>query len=688
MSSIDKSSFQVSSLKGVGPKISEQLKEKGIHDILDLLFYLPIRYDDRTSLTSLSKVYHGQSVLLDAEIIQTQIQFGKRRSLLCQVCVAHLKIGLRFYHFSNAQRHQLAVGSKLRVLGTVYKGASGLEIYHPEYTVFNDSPPPFAESLTPIYSDTIGLSQNKIRGLMQQSLERIDESKIETFLDDLLKDVSIKQSLQQLHFPDKYVNLHALESGEHPAQQYLIQEELTAHYLSRKQSFDKVKSNLAPAASSLKMAQQFVASLPYQLTSAQHKVCGEISKDLKQSSPMTRLLQGDVGSGKTVVASYAAVQMIEQAFQVALMVPTEILAQQHANNLRNWLSPFSITVSCLLGKMPAKKKREVLEQLALGEIDLVVGTHALFQSDVEYARLGLVIVDEQHRFGVHQRLALLDKTAKNNWAPHQLIMTATPIPRTLAMGLYAGMDVSVIDELPAGRQAIDTVLMDVKKRDALLERIAHACEQGKQVYWVCTLIEQSDVMDSQAAEEALQLLQERLPQLRIGLLHGRVKQTEKQRIMDQFVRHELDILVATTVIEVGVDVPNASIIVIENPERLGLAQLHQLRGRVGRGSEKSFCILLYGQKLSEFSKQRLQIIRQHQDGFIIAEEDLKLRGAGDFFGVRQSGDLSMRIANLSRDAYLLESVKDIADKLQEKYPQRVEGLIQRWLPNAQIYANV
>ncbi|MEM8593772.1 MAG: ATP-dependent DNA helicase RecG [Pseudomonadota bacterium] len=681
-------SFPLTELTGVGPKISAQLQEKGISTGLDLLFYLPMRYDDRTRLTRTSDVRHGQRVLLDAQVIRSQVQFGRRRSLLCQVSVEHLSIGLRFYFFSKQQQAALKPGANVRVIGTVYKGASGLEMYHPEYTVFSNEPPALDTQLTPIYSDTLGLSQKKIRSLMQQCFQRTSDDDIPAYLSGFVGQVSLLAQLNLLHFPNAELSLSALEMGEHPAQQYLIQEELAAHYLSRKQSFDDIKRQAAPAAPSNTLQQQFLDGLPFEMTDAQRRVCGEISSDLNQSSPMMRLLQGDVGSGKTVVATMATLQLVGQGYQVALMAPTEILSQQHATTLRAWFAPLNVRVKCLLGKTPAKKKREILADLMSGKIHVLVGTHAVFQEDVAYARLGLVIVDEQHRFGVHQRLALLSKTEQNGWAPHQLIMTATPIPRTLAMGLYAGMNVSVIDELPKGRQAIDTVLMDGNKRDALLERVLSACNEGRQVYWVCTLIEQSDVMDSQAAEEALDMLTERLPSLRIGLLHGRVKQSDKQRIMDQFVNHELDVLVATTVIEVGVDVPNASIIVIENPERLGLAQLHQLRGRVGRGSTKSYCVLLYGQKLSEFSKARLKIIREHQDGFVIAEEDLKLRGAGDLFGVRQSGDLSMRIANLSRDAYLLESVKQVADQLQQDAPERIDGLMQRWLPNSSVYSQV
>ncbi|MFZ9583561.1 MAG: ATP-dependent DNA helicase RecG [Pseudohongiellaceae bacterium] len=681
-------------LKGVGPALAARLAALGLHTVLDLLFHLPLRYQDRTRVTPIGALRQGMDVVIEGTIAGSAIVFGKRRSLLVKVQDGSGITTLRFFHFSAAQRAALLVGTRIRCFGEVRWGRGGLELNHPEYQLLlQASPLPMAEHLTPLYPATEGLQQARLRKLLEQVLERLKEAHS---LPDLLPPALIDEerflplleALRVLHAPPPDVSLAQLEQGLHPAQRRLVFEELLANTLSLRRLRDRAQAQAAPALQPAGTLQQrLLAQLPFGLTGAQQRVAHEIACDLGKPLPMLRLVQGDVGSGKTLVAVLAALQAIESGHQVALMAPTEILAEQHFLTLDQWLSPLGLRLGFLSGKIKGRRRSEVLQALAAGDTALVVGTHALFQHDVQFQRLALVIIDEQHRFGVHQRLSLRDKGGQSGLWPHQLIMTATPIPRTLTMSAYADLDCSVIDELPPGRTPVNTALISAQRRAEVVARIEAACRGGRQAYWVCTLIEESEALECQAAEATFAELQQALPQLRIGLIHGRMKPAQKAEVMAAFKQHALQLLVATTVIEVGVDVPNASLMIIENPERLGLAQLHQLRGRVGRGSQESHCLLLYQTPLSETGRLRLALMRESCDGFFIAEQDLKIRGPGEILGTRQTGLMSFRIADLTRDAYLQPRVKDWAERIRAQHPQRVEPLIRRWLAGAEQYGN-
>jgi len=687
---------QITELKGVGPKLAEQLHKLQIRSLADLFFHLPFRYEDRSQITPIGALQPMRPAVIQGEVRGATVLFGKRRSLLVKLQDHSGVISLRFYHFSAAQKNQFSTGTTIRCYGEPRRGASGLELYHPEYTRLEEGLDlPLEPSLTPVYPATDGISQQRLRLLHEQALELLKADQVD--LTDLLPAAwlqqwrlpTLKDALLFLHTPPRETNLALLESGQHPAQKRLILEELLAHQLSLHKLRAQVQADEAPAIHSDKTLQRaLLQQLPFTPTGAQQRVVSEIEQDLTQPYPMLRLVQGDVGSGKTLVAALSACDLLQAGFQVALMAPTEILAEQHLNNLSGWFEPLGVKLGWLAGKVKGKARERSLAEIASGEAQLVVGTHALFQDDVHFARLGLIIIDEQHRFGVHQRLSLREKGVAQKLSPHQLIMTATPIPRTLAMSAYADLDTSVIDELPPGRSPITTVAIGEQRRPEVIERVNGACAEGAQAYWVCTLIEESEALQCQAAENTAQELAEALPHLRIGLVHGRMKAAEKADIMARFKAHELDLLVATTVIEVGVDVPNASLMIIENPERLGLAQLHQLRGRVGRGSAKSHCVLLYKAPLSFTSKQRLQVMRDSQDGFYIAEQDLQIRGPGELLGTRQTGLQMLRVADLQRDGDLLPQVRDMAQQLWTLHPHTVEPLIQRWLGDAERFANV
>ena len=636
---------KLTELKGVGPKLAEQLHKLHIHTLADLFFHLPFRYEDRSRITPIGALQPMSPAVFQGEVRGANILFGKRRSLLVKLQDHSGTVSLRFYHFNAAQKNQMSVGTTLRCYGEPRRGASGLEIYHPEYSVIRDDDPPELEAkLTPVYPATDGISQQRLRLLHEQATELLAQQALD--LPDLLpadwlqqwRLPTLSQALLFLHQPPSGTDLNRLMLGQHPAQKRLILEELLAHQLSLHKLRAQVQADQAPAViSQHALRNKLLAALPFKPTNAQQRVTAEITADLENPYPMLRLVQGDVGSGKTLVAALAACDLLEAGYQVALMAPTEILAEQHLQNLTGWFEPLGVQVGWLAGKIKGKARIQAQEAIADGSAQLVIGTHALFQDDVHFSRLGLVIIDEQHRFGVHQRLALREKGAHLNIAPHQLIMTATPIPRTLAMSAYADLDTSIIDELPPGRSPITTVAISDQRRPEVIERVNSACAEGAQAYWVCTLIEESETLQCQAAENTAAELREALPHLRIGLVHGRMKPKEKADVMASFKAHELDLLVATTVIEVGVDVPNASLMIIENPERLGLAQLHQLRGRVGRGSARSHCVLLYKNPLSFTSKQRIQVLRDSQDGFYIAEQDLQIRGPGEMLGTRQTG---------------------------------------------------
>ncbi len=686
----------VTTLKGVGPSMEAKLIKLGIHSIRDLLFHLPTRYQDRTRISPIGSLRPGDNVVIEGEIQLTEIKFGKRRMLLSRISDGTGCLTLRFFYFNNSQKDRLAKGRRFRCFGEVRPGPATLEMIHPETQIISDSlSEPMEESLTPIYPATEGLQQPAARKLVKQALEYLDRTG--NGLPELLPPEVLQQhnypttaeAIQFIHYPPPEVSQAQLEEGVHPAQQRLAFEELLAHQLSLRQLHGQIRQQGGPKLNgSGQLRKQFLDALPYQLTGAQQRVVNEINQDLAQPFPMQRLVQGDVGSGKTVVAAMAALAAIESGYQAVLMAPTELLAEQHYRNFADWLQPLGIEVRLLASKLKGKQRQQILEDLQSGESQMIVGTHALFQEGVEFKRLGLVIVDEQHRFGVHQRLALKEKGAGDGLYPHQLIMTATPIPRTLAMSVFADLDCSTIDELPPGRSPVDTVVVPDARRPEIIQRIYNACQQGRQVYWVCTLIEESDALQCQAAQDAEVELREALPGVRIGLVHGRMKPAEKDAVMNAFKRAELDLLVATTVIEVGVDVPNASLMVIENAERLGLAQLHQLRGRVGRGSAKSSCVLMYHGPLSRVAKSRLAIMRETNDGFLIARRDLEIRGPGEVLGTRQTGEITMQIANLLRDEALLPQVEETSELIQQRYPQLIGPLIQRWIGEGLRYAEV
>lgn len=685
----------VTHLKGVGPALAEKLHALGVHTVLDLLFHLPLRYQDRTRITAIGALRQGADVVIEGTIAGSAVMFGKRRSLMVKVQDGTGVTSLRFFHFSAAQKDALKTGARIRCYGEVRYGRGGIEMYHPEYQLQSDKAPlPLQDRLTPVYPATEGLQQNRLRSLVTQVFALLEKTQA---LPDLLPTALCKQydflplldALRFIHQPPADVSLEKLARGDHPAQVRLAFEELLANYLSLRRLRDQAQSHAAPALTAKGyLRPRLLASLPFSLTGAQERVGREIARDLGKKLPMLRLVQGDVGSGKTLVAVLAALQAVESGYQAVIMAPTEILAEQHYLNLDQWLAPLHVGMGFLSGKIKGKKREEVLHALKSGEAQVIVGTHALFQEGVAFHKLGLIVIDEQHRFGVHQRLSLREKGFSNGTWPHQLIMTATPIPRTLTMSAYADLDCSIIDELPPGRTPVNTVLLPDQRRPDVVARIKTACAEGRQAYWVCTLIEESEELQCQAAEVTYEELRGALPQLQIGLIHGRMKPREKAAVMAAFKSGALQLLVATTVIEVGVDVPNASLMIIENPERLGLAQLHQLRGRVGRGSQESHCLLLYHNPLSETGKLRLGIMRESNDGFYIAEKDLEIRGPGEILGTRQTGLMAFRIADLTRDAHLQPKVKLWAEKIRAQQKELVEPLIRRWLANAEQYGNV
>ena len=674
----------VSALPGVGPVLAAALERIGITRIQDLWFHLPLRYEDRTRLTPIRDLRVGESAQVEGTIEAVERGFRFRpqlrvvitddgRSMLC----------LRFFNFRRAQVEQLQPGTRLRCFGMVRHGAHGPEIVHPQYQRLAAAGAAVAESLTPIYPTTEGLGQKRLASLIALALERLpadaDLELIPVSLREPLRLTSLREALLCVHQPPADSDVAALSAGRHRAQIRLAFEELLTHHLSLKRLRASVREHGAPRlAGNGSLRKALLDALPFALTDAQRRVSAEIAHDLAQAEPMLRLVQGDVGSGKTVVAAWAAMAAVEAGFQVALMAPTELLAEQHLRNLTAWLAPLGIEPVWLAGKVKGKARSAALDALTR-DAQVVVGTHALMQQGVEFRNLGLVIIDEQHRFGVHQRLALRDKGREGTRVPHQLVLTATPIPRTLAMTAYADLDVSVIDELPPGRTPVATVALSSARREEVIERIRLACAEGRQVYWVCTLIEESEQLEAQAAEVAHAELSAHLQGLEIGLVHGRLKPAEKQKVMDAFRAGRCALLVATTVIEVGVDVPNASLMVIENAERLGLAQLHQLRGRVGRGSQASTCVLLYQPPLSALARERLTAMRETSDGFVIAEKDLELRGPGELLGTRQTGRLEFRVADLARDAAMLPQVQQVGSAMLAHHAQSCERLVGRWI---------
>lgn len=681
-------------LRGVGQRMAMLLENCDIYSVQDLLFHLPVRYQNRTVVKPIRELKAGDTALVEGEIVSSQIQPGRRQKLVCVVSDGTGQVQLLFLHFSPGLQRQLSPGRHLRCFGEI-RGDFQLSLFHPEYQFPSDSQgwPEADDTLTPIYPSTQGISQLRWRQMMAQALTLLETQALVDELPEAWQQShqlwDLPRALLTLHRPDVAEHPEQLLRAEHPAQKRLIFEELLAYHLSLRQYRQETRAQRAPKMTATRRGQQaFLKSLPFQLTTAQQRVAAEIQQDLETETPMQRLVQGDVGSGKTVIAALAALQVIQEGYQVALMAPTELLAEQHLINFKRWLAPFDIEISWLSGLLSSKHRRRVQEDMVLGLSQMVIGTHALFQKAVTFKKLGLIIIDEQHRFGVAQRLSLLEK-GQTEWGyPHQLMMSATPIPRTLAMSAYADLDTSVIDELPPGRQPITTVVLPDSRRDELIARIAQVCAVGRQVYWVCTLIETSEKLQAEAAEQTFERLAAALPDLQVSLVHGRLDQGTRQERMAAFKAGQIDVLVATTVIEVGVDVPNASLMIIENPERLGLSQLHQLRGRVGRGSEASFCLLLYTSPLTEKARQRLAVLRDHQDGFVIARHDLQLRGPGEVLGTRQTGVLALKIADLIRDEAWLAEVQTLAETLLAEHPEVVSTLIARWQGRRGVYGQV
>ncbi len=693
---LDPAAQPLTALGGVGEKVAEKLAARGLMTLQDLWFHLPRQYEDRTELTPIRMLQPGRPAQVEGRV--EAVERGFRYRPMLRVAIGDdsgATLVLRFFHFRAQQVSQFGVGARVRAYGTPKPGQHGLEIVHPSYRVLGaDDAPELSDRLDPVYPVVEGIGPAALRKLIGQALQRLpDEAALELLpaaplaREPLCAGLpSLREALVTLHRPPQGSDVQALLAGTHPAQRRLALEELLAHHLTLRRQRIAVQAHRATALTDAVLAERLRKALPFALTAAQRRVFEEIRADLAKPVPMLRLVQGDVGSGKTVVAAMAAMMAVHEGRQAALMAPTELLAEQHLANLRGWLEPLGVRVAWLAGKVGGKARAAVLADIADGTAQMVVGTHALMQEGVAFHDLALAIVDEQHRFGVHQRLALSEKGNRGERVPHQLVMTATPIPRTLAMAAYADLDVSAIDELPPGRTPVQTVVLSAERRPALIERIRDACREGRQAYWVCTLIDDSDEVIAQAAQSTFETLTQQLSGLRVGLVHGRMKPAEKQKTMAAFKAGELQLLVATTVIEVGVDVPNASLMIVENAERLGLAQLHQLRGRVGRGSAASSCVLLYQSPLSRMAKQRLETMRETNDGFVIAEKDLELRGPGELLGTRQTGLAAFRIADLARDAGLLPTVQRIGEALLGADPEAAERITRRWVGGAARYA--
>jgi len=684
----------VTRLKGVGPALAEKLEKLGVFRVEDLLFLLPLRYEDRTRLTPIGSAQAGTRCLVSGEVLLAEVAFRGRRSLLVRIADGSGQMTLRFFYFSRQQQAQFVKGSRVVCYGDVRQGPAGIEMIHPEYRrVAADREVQLSDRLTPVYSITEGLQQGRLRGLVGQALDVMRAGPPEELLPPaVLRKLamgSLAGALEYLHEPPPDADLKRLQAGDHPCQQRLAFEELLAHYLSLRSLRRQSDREKAPAlAGGDGLVDRFVRGLPFRLTRAQERVSAEIEADLARPRPMMRLVQGDVGSGKTVVAAIATLRAVADGRQATIMAPTALLAEQHLQNFRDWLEPQGVRLCWLSGSQKKKARTASLEAIRSGEAQVIVGTHALFQEGVEFHDLALIVIDEQHRFGVHQRLALRDKGVGAAGFPHQLVMTATPIPRTLAMAAYADLDASIIEELPPGRKPVTTVVLADTRRDDVIERVRAACADGQQAYWVCPLIEQSELLDAEAAEARHAQLAAGLPELKIGLVHGRMSATAKDRAMRTFKNGETDVLVATTVIEVGVDVPNASLMIIENAERMGLSQLHQLRGRVGRGAASSHCVLLYKPPLGRLAKSRLGVMRESNDGFFVAQRDLELRGPGELLGTRQTGLPQYRIADLVRDGGLMPEVQRAASELTAGDDERAGRIVRRWLGSASRYGKV
>ena len=684
----------LTTLKGVGPALAKKLGKLGLQRVEDLLFLLPLRYEDRTQLVKIGSLVAGARCLVSGEVLLAETAYRGRRNLLVRISDGSGQLTLRFFHFSRQQQAQFQSGLHVICFGEVRRGSAGFEMIHPEYRILRESQgAAMSDSLTPIYPATEGVQQGRLRNLTDQALRAMqDEPPVELLPQTITEKLgmpSLADAIRYLHRPPPDADIGQMLAGKHPCQQRLAFEELLAHYLSLRSLRALAETDDAFAlVDGSEQVRGFIDDLPFSLTGAQQRVVDEILGDLAQPHPMMRLIQGDVGSGKTVVAAIACLKAIACGVQAAIMAPTEILAEQHWRNFSDWFRPLGIDPAWLSGSQKAAARRESLAAIAGGSAQLVVGTHALFQEGVDFHRLALVVIDEQHRFGVHQRMALRDKGIGEEGHPHQLVMTATPIPRTLAMAAYADLDTSVIDELPPGRQPVTTIAVPDSRRSEIVERVRAACASGQQAYWVCPLIEESEVLDYQAAEASYQALTEALPELRVGLVHGRMRPAEKERGMQAFKEGLIQVLVATTVIEVGVDVPNASLMIIENAERMGLSQLHQLRGRGGRGAAQSHCVLLYKPPLGRIAKERLAVLRDTNDGFVVAQRDLELRGPGELLGTRQTGLPDYRVADLVRDSDLMPQVQMTAEAIRKSSAEQAAAIVRRWLGDAGRYGKV
>ena len=693
MTEESKDLHSVQNLKGVGPKSTSSLNNLGIFSIPDAAFHLPFRYEDRSFITQIGDANYQTPVLIEGEIMKSTVVFRGRRMLFSEIYDGTGKLTMRMFNFAMAQHKALEEGKMIRCFGTITPGPNGKQMIHPQYQVFEkEDSIEIEENLTPIYPTTSGLQQNKLRKIIEASLDFCDKNDIfkEESKNKLYSEYgNLLETLKFLHKPPVEANLNELISGKHPAQQSLIKEELVAHMLCAGILKNELEGRKGPVMKKVSDdEEEFLNSLPFDLTSAQKKVWQEIRKDLTSEMPMRRLLQGDVGSGKTLIGALAALHSRFNEWQTALLCPTEILAEQHYESFKGWFESLGISVKLLTGSTKAKERKLITENLKEGNIDIIVGTHAIFQLGIEFANLGLTIIDEQHRFGVHQRFSMLEKGGKYKMSPHQLIMTATPIPRTLAMTVYGSLETSIIDELPPGRNPVQTFSRPNSFREKVIKRVEEVCLTGKRAYWVCTLIEESDELEAKSAEELYQEISNSLPKIKVGLVHGRLKKEKKDSVIEKFRKGEIQLLVCTTVIEVGVDVPEATLMIIENPERLGLSQLHQLRGRVGRkANTDSHCLLLYREPLSMLADERIKTMEATNDGFQIAEKDLELRGAGDIYGLRQSGLMDLKIANPIRDSDLLIEAQKEALEIGKNEKRFAKTLVERWIGNRVDYSD-
>ena len=682
----------INNLKGVGPKSTQSLHNLGIFSISDAAFHLPFRYEDRSFITKIGEANYQTPVLIEGEIMKSTVVFRGRRMLFSEIYDGTGKLTMRMFNFAMAQHKALEEGKMIRCFGTITPGPNGKQMIHPQYQVFEkEDSIDIEKNLTPIYPTTSGLQQNKLRRIIEDSLDFCDKNNIlkeESRNKHYSEHGSLLETLKFLHKPPVDTNLNELISGKHPAQQALIKEELVAHMLCAGILKNELEGRKGPLMKEISLDEDgFLDSLPFSMTKAQNRVWEEIKNDLTSNLPMRRLLQGDVGSGKTLIGALAALHAQSNGWQTALLCPTEILAEQHFESFKGWFDSIGIRVSLLTGSTKTKDRKLITDNLKKGEIDIIVGTHAIFQHSIEFKNLGLTVIDEQHRFGVHQRFSMLEKGGDGSISPHQLIMTATPIPRTLAMTVYGSLETSIIDELPPGRNPVQTSSRPNSLREKVIKRVEEVCLAGKRAYWVCTLIEESDELEAKSAEELYSEISDSLPRIKVGLVHGRLKKDKKDSVIEKFRNGDIQLLVCTTVIEVGVDVPDATLMIIENPERLGLSQLHQLRGRVGReANTESHCLLLHKEPLSNLAEERIETMKKTNDGFQIAEKDLELRGAGDIYGLRQSGLMDLKIANPIRDSNLLIEAQEEALDLGKNDKAFSKILVDRWIGNRVDYS--